>query len=810
MVAAGPPRIFGLRRRRRHASAGRQLDQVDPVILLLQAAFYVLFGVSAWRWVRRRGPLDLAVTLVFAPIAALFLLSIVNGLAPAITPVARPILVLLLFLQPWFVVHLVDQIRPVSPRTSVIVLVGCLASALAVTVFLGVRLVSITAVVFFAAVQLAAAVRLLGDSRRRSGVARFRLATAALATSLFGFALFVAGVVPPNPDGSPNTTLQLVTRTITLAAAVGYLVAFVPPAWLRRQAYRALAFDLMRRLVAPAGGATPGQLWSDLAASAREILGARRVTILAEPDGLPLASAGEPEEALQPVGQQVQPRSGLAGVVDRLREALRPKPGVLSKVAVPLRAEPGREHLIADVEGRALFVEDDIAILTLLGSLTAKAVDREEALVTLGQARSAIEESTAIKASEARFRALLDADPNAIIALDQHGTVVWATRQAAELFGGEPGILAGRRIDDLVATPHDLRPTATLDRPVFRADTTGRRLDGTHFPAEIARTTFELDGQPFELAVISDVSWRQEAAQIRDRFLGVLSHELRTPVTSIYGGAQLLLGRGARLDADTRNELLVSVAAESERLQRMIENLVALARIERGAEFAPSRPVLIDRVIRDLIDRERQLWPEITIHLSIPNPVQMVSAEEEYLGQVVRNLLSNAAKYSGPGSTVEVEVTDSDNEVVVTVRDNGPGIAEADAEKLFSLYYRAAHASSAPGAGIGLFICKELVALMGGRIWANARPEGGAEFGFSLPAYVEEPDPSFEPGEPRTSVFAGFQAVASSMPAAESASANGHGPSNGKTGTRPVTPKVAATDAVVPEMPTPETATPGG
>jgi signal transduction histidine kinase len=281
---------------------------------------------------------------------------------------------------------------------------------------------------------------------------------------------------------------------------------------------------------------------------------------------------------------------------------------------------------------------------------------------------------------------------------------------------------------------------------VFRAETTGHRLDGTDFPAEIARTAFELDGRPFQLAVVSDVSWRQAAAQIRDRFLGVLSHELRTPVTSIYGGTQLLLGRGARLDEETRTELLVGVAAESERLQRMIENLVALARIERGAEFSAGRPVLLDRVIGDIIRRERQLWPDLTITLDVPTPVQMVEAEEEYIAQIVRNLISNAAKYGGPGSMIEVELEDDpDGSVAVRVCDNGPGLGDEDAEKLFSLYYRSAsHAAVAPGAGIGLFICRELVTLMGGRIWATSRPEGGAEFGFTLPAYVDEPDPSYD------------------------------------------------------------------
>ena len=119
----------------------------------------------------------------------------------------------------------------------------------------------------------------------------------------------------------------------------------------------------------------------------------------------------------------------------------------------------------------------------------------------------------------------------------------------------------------------------------------------------------------------------------------------------------------------------------------------------------------------------------------------MVAADEEYLAQIMRNLLSNAAKYSGAGSTVEVSLEDTEGEVLIRVRDNGPGIAEDDADRLFGLYYRSAQqATTAPGAGIGLFVCRELVAAMGGRIWAESRPEGGSEFGFSIPAYVDELD----------------------------------------------------------------------
>ena len=181
----------------------------------------------------------------------------------------------------------------------------------------------------------------------------------------------------------------------------------------------------------------------------------------------------------------------------------------------------------------------------------------------------------------------------------------------------------------------------------------------------------------------------------------------------------------------------------------MIENLVALARIERGGEFGGARPVLVDRMISQLVERERGLWPDVTIELVKCKPVQMVAADEEYLAQIMRNLLSNAAKYSGSGSRVQVSVEDGEGEVIVRVRDDGPGLGEEDSARLFALYYRSARqAAAAPGAGIGLFVCKELVDAMGGRIWAKDLPGGGAEFGFTIPAYDEEAELAMSPDAP--------------------------------------------------------------
>jgi PAS domain S-box-containing protein len=705
---------------------------LDPITTALQLAFFFLFGMSVFQFLRNRGPLELSVMAIFGSFAALFAFSFVQSLTPAIAPVARPMLIALLFAQPYLVLRLIAQIRPVRVGLQRLSLLGAIAAWEAVTLLPAVadalgapllRSVSIVlAVFYFFAVEIGAATWFARESRRRFGVARLRLASAAVATGLFGASILIAGISSIGRAAAASSAdSTTVTRFLVLVAAAGYIAAFVPPGWFRRFINRAASFQLVRKLVAPPTELTPGALWADLARTARDILGARRVSILAGTPGAPLAIVGEMPER------------------DWVPGTLQP---IVSTVELTVRpGEDITEHVVADIEGRPLFVGDDLSLLADLASLTAHAIDREEMLIGLGEARREAEESRTARASEARFRALLEADPNPILALDEESRVTWATRQAGELFGCPVEKLIGVPLADLVALHKDETPTQLGDRPVYRSETTGRRMDGIHFPAEIARSTFELDGQPFQVAVISDVTWRHEADQIRDRFLGVLSHELRTPVTSIYGGTQLLLGRGARLDPETRNELLVSVAAEAERLQRMIENLVAMARIERGGEFGGVRPVLLERIIKQLVEREKALWPEVTIKLASTGPVQMVAADEEYLAQIMRNLLSNAAKYSGAGSTVEVALEDGEGEVFIKVRDDGPGISEDDAERLFALYYRSAHsASTAPGAGIGLFVCRELVAAMGGRIWARSLPDRGSEFGFSIPAYVDELD----------------------------------------------------------------------
>src|SRR5688572_13870768 len=181
---------------------------------------------------------------IFGSFAALFALSFLNTLSPSIAPVARPILVGLLFAQPYLVLRLIAQIRPVSRFIQLVALLGAVAAWEAVVLLppaadaIGVPFLrsvgTVFAVLYFFAVEIGAAAWFARDSRRRFGVARLRLAAAAVATALFGASILIAGLAglgrPPGASADSTT----VTRFLVLIAAMGYVIAFVPPAWFRR------------------------------------------------------------------------------------------------------------------------------------------------------------------------------------------------------------------------------------------------------------------------------------------------------------------------------------------------------------------------------------------------------------------------------------------------------------------------------------------------------------------------------------------------------------------------------------------------
>jgi PAS domain S-box-containing protein len=240
------------------------------------------------------------------------------------------------------------------------------------------------------------------------------------------------------------------------------------------------------------------------------------------------------------------------------------------------------------------------------------------------------------------------------------------------------------------------------------------------------------------IVVMRDVTESRRREAVRETFIGVLSHELRTPVTTIFGGAKLLAREHSTLDEETRRGIFRDIHEEAERLQRLVEDVVALNRFGEEVGEVGREPVLIQRLLPRVIASEDGRWPGVSLRLEIASGLPTVSADPTYVEQVVRNLLSNAAKYGGVDSTVLTTAERGTGEVIVRVLDNGPGFPIEERDRLFELFYRSARtASTASGAGIGLFVCARLVAAMGGRIWATPREDGGAEFGFALPELSE-------------------------------------------------------------------------
>lgn len=218
----------------------------------------------------------------------------------------------------------------------------------------------------------------------------------------------------------------------------------------------------------------------------------------------------------------------------------------------------------------------------------------------------------------------------------------------------------------------------------------------------------------------------------KDDFLGSVSHELKTPITVILGNAEILANRGDRLDEAAKRDALEDIYHDSIRLHQIIENLLALARLERGRDIE-IEPVSIERVLASVMRRHASQYPARRVEAEVMTETPAI-ADPSYVEQVLVNLLNNAEKYSGPAEVVTVRVEQEADTIQVSVLDRGMGMSEEEAAHAFEAFYRAPSAAHVQGAGIGLAVCEQMVTLLGGRMWLRRREGGGMDAGFSLPA----------------------------------------------------------------------------
>jgi signal transduction histidine kinase len=219
----------------------------------------------------------------------------------------------------------------------------------------------------------------------------------------------------------------------------------------------------------------------------------------------------------------------------------------------------------------------------------------------------------------------------------------------------------------------------------------------------------------------------------KDEFLGLVSHELKTPLTTIRGNADLLFRRRGALDEATQQSALADIVSDGDRLSRIIENLLLIARIEQGQPLE-AEPLLVVRLVRRVVARHGEQHPKRRFEIVDDGDPRPVLFSEAALEQVMENLITNAEKYSPPGEAIVIELHRGPDEVVVRVLDRGVGIEDGDADRYFEPFYRSSTARRhAGGLGIGLSVCKRLIEAYDGKMWARRRDDGGSEFGFALP-----------------------------------------------------------------------------
>ncbi|CAN5656394.1 N/A [soil metagenome] len=350
---------------------------------------------------------------------------------------------------------------------------------------------------------------------------------------------------------------------------------------------------------------------------------------------------------------------------------------------------------------------------------------------------------------------LLEALGVAVYTTDKDGRVVYFNDAAAELWGRRPQVgelwCGSWRLlwPDGSPMAHDECPMAVAlreNRPVRGVEAMAERPDGTRVMFQPYHTPIHDDAGSLigAVNVMIDVTERNRAEQalrvsnaVKDEFLGLISHEMRTPVTTILGNARLLRDRGHRLGEDDRRQMLDDIGNDAERLAGIIDNLLMLTRLEAGVQVE-FEPQVLAHVVRTSIEAYRSRHGDRRITLTSEPRHIIVEADGGYLEMLLENLLSNADKYSPPEAVIEVVIRSHEDAAEVLVLDRGIGLPE-DATQIFAPFYRAEEARNrAGGIGIGLSVCRRLAESLGGELWAKRREGGGSELGFSVPL---APDP---------------------------------------------------------------------
>jgi PAS domain S-box-containing protein len=328
--------------------------------------------------------------------------------------------------------------------------------------------------------------------------------------------------------------------------------------------------------------------------------------------------------------------------------------------------------------------------------------------------------------------------------------IVWNREFKVTRFNHAFERLTGRSADEVLGGTLDiLFPDDSRDESMkhIREATSGERWevveipikhkDGTvHILLWNSATLYDTDGQT-PLATIAqgqDITERKKVEQLKDEFIGLVSHELKTPLTVVTGAIHTAMDE--RVSPEERHRLLEDAAWGAESLANILNNLLELSRHQADRLTLDRKSVDIREIADKAAKAVGKQHPTYVMSLDIPSRLQLV-VDPGRLERIFINLIDNACKYSPEGSEVRVFTRQGKQEVVIGVSDQGVGIAPEDQEDLFEPFSRVGLESRIQGIGLGLVVCRRLVEAHGGRIWVESNPDGGSTFLFTIPLEKE-------------------------------------------------------------------------
>ncbi|MBI2865500.1 MAG: PAS domain S-box protein [Chloroflexi bacterium] len=348
----------------------------------------------------------------------------------------------------------------------------------------------------------------------------------------------------------------------------------------------------------------------------------------------------------------------------------------------------------------------------------------------------------ALEESEERYRNLVETTSDWVWEVDENAVYTYASPKVRDLLGYEPEEVLGKTPFDLMP-PDEARRVSGIFGPVVARREAFSALENTNRHEDGHLVVLETSGVPIFDAngafrgyrgIDRDITERKRTEEFREQYVHTISHDLRNPLTIIQGQAQFLrraLETTGVKEMERRN--VEAIITSARRMNAMIQDLVDSARVEAGQLQLERRPVDLKSFMSELLQRGTGVLDVGRVRLEIPADLPPVSADPNRLERIITNLLTNALKYSPPGTEVSIVANRTDGEVRVSVTDKGVGIGPDDLPHIFERFYMAKGARKTEGLGLGLYITKMLVEAHGGSVWVESEMGKGSTFHFSLP-----------------------------------------------------------------------------